>query len=162
MSKQLNIGSSTSSVDVNVTGSLKLNQEPIVPFHIITTNDVSVETNSTKGSAPYDLKYGYTNITINTINSDKLKDNLMIMLLCSGSLIVAEATKNVRIRLSQTGTYIPVYLNAAIAPGDSCLTNGACCILIYRRDVNTNGAFHVVNAGSGAGDISWGAISDLL
>ena len=75
---------------------------------VITEDMVTVETDATKGVAPYSTSYGYTNITINDNVGVRLVEGALYTFVIDTKLVVVSANRNVRIRLGENGEWIPV------------------------------------------------------
>ena len=111
---------------------------------IITEADVTVTTDDTKGVAPYNTSYGYTNITINTVDSSKLHDNMLFLFLCSGSLVSTSTYRNVRIRFGSSGSWIPLYRTTRIASGSTYLSTNSSRYIYYTTRIISTGGFHIL------------------
>jgi len=85
--------------------------------------------------SPYSPSYRYTNITINGVTEDVVKNGLTLIMMCSGTLVVESNYRNTRIRFGTTGSWIPVYYTTSIAAGNSYLTNGSARELIYTTSI---------------------------
>ena len=60
---------------------------------------VSVSTDATKGVAPYNTSYGYTNITVNDNAGVEWVEGALFIFFINTSMVVASAYRNVRIRI---------------------------------------------------------------
>lgn len=121
----------------------KVAQQSGKKIHIVSISNTTVTTDTTKGVSPYNASYGYTNITINDVEENSIED-LMLLVECTGSLVVAGATRNIRIRFGNNGEWIPVYYGTSIASGSTYFTNGSQRLLHYSTNVVATGAFYVL------------------
>lgn len=114
------------------------------PLYVVTENDVSVTTDATKGVAPYNTSYGYTNITVNNIEEEKIKVGSLVLFICTGILKVESANRNTRIRFGTSGTWYPLYHTTSIAGGSSYLGVGNNRLLTFSDKTVSTGAIHVL------------------
>lgn len=123
--------------------------------YIITEDKVTVTTDATKGVAPYNTSYGYTNITINANAGIVWEEGAAYIFVIKTEMVVASAYRNVRVRIG-TGAYIPMKNRAnTILAGNSYMVKGRSDFYIYKKTYETNGALHL-SAGS---DTTYSAMS---
>lgn len=75
---------------------------------IITEDIVSVATDDTKGVAPYNTSYGYTNITIDSNAWVRWKEWAIYVFVVDTEMVVNSAHGNVRVRIGTTWDWKPV------------------------------------------------------
>ena len=75
---------------------------------IITDSDVTITTDDTKGVAPYNTSYGYTNIEINANAGIKWIEWAVYSFFCNSTWGVS-ANRNFRIRIGNSGDWIPIF-----------------------------------------------------
>lgn len=123
--------------------------------YIITEDMVTVTTDATKGVAPYNTSYGYTNIDIDANAGIVWEDGAAYIFVVNTEMVVSSAYRNVRVRIG-TGAYIPMKNRGnTILAGSSYMVKGRSDLYIYKKTYETNGALHL-SAGS---DTTYSAMS---
>lgn len=110
---------------------------------LITEDIVTVTKESTKGVAPYSASYGYTSITVN-LPEERLHEGLIICPIIDTKMVAASANRNVRIRFSETGAWLPVMGTTAILSGSSYFIKTNFRFYQYSKKYQTGGAFHLL------------------
>lgn len=133
--------------------SWKADKSQIKVF-VITESMVSVSTDATKGVAPYNTSYGYTNITVNDNAGVEWVDGAVYVFVINTSMVVASAYRNVRIRIGTNWAYKPI-MNAwnSILAGSSYFTKGRTDLYVYKSTYQSGWALHMNN------DTSYSAMS---
>lgn len=79
------------------------------------------------------------------MTESELYENMIICIKGGGDLVCASATRNVRVRFGAEGPWHPFYYTTGILAGSSYIINGSTRFFVYRTDINSDGAFHVLN-----------------
>lgn len=109
---------------------------------IINSSNCEITKDSTKGVAPYNTSYGYTNITITDTSLEIIDGTIMALFIDAA---VASANRNVRIRIGKDSTrWIPLFKNTTILAGHTYLTEGVLRLFVYSEDRYETGALHMV------------------
>lgn len=112
------IPSKTSDL-TNDTGYITLDEAPDCNYVMVIEDDVEVEYDDTKGVAPYNTGYGYTNITITNPKVHQIY-GAVYSFLCKDKMIAPSANRNVKIRFGENGVWFPAMTNgASILGGNS-------------------------------------------
>lgn len=110
---------------------------------MITEDLVTVTTDTTKGVAPYSTSYGYTNIEVDLPTPD---EGSVITFVINTKMVVASATRNVRVKFNDSDTWHPV-MNASttILAGSSYFTKAMTRLFEYKSTQQSIGALHMIN-----------------
>lgn len=109
---------------------------------LITEDMVTVTKESTKGVAPYSTSYGYTSITVN-LPEERLHEGLIICPIIDTKMVAASANRNVRIRFSESGAWLPVMGTTSILSGSSYFIKTNFRFYQYSKKYQAGGAFHL-------------------
>lgn len=132
-----------STVDVKSA----ISNSGLVPMiYTINTSDCTITSDTTKGVAPYNASYGYTNIEINKNSGIKWVEGAIYIFNLTAT-IGASATRNGRIRIggdSDGDTWHPL-MNASgsIIACHSYLTKANNYMWTYKTTYQTGGALHM-------------------
>ena len=108
----------------------------------ITEDMVTVTTDATKGVSPYSTSYGYTNITVD-LDKSLLEDGLMVSFVIDTKMVVASATRNVRVRFGEDDVWHPVCAyNTSILAGSTYFVKAMTLDYMYKTTMYSYGAFH--------------------
>lgn len=112
---------------------------------VITEDMVTVTTDETKGVAPYSTSYGYTNIEINNTEKIKWVEGALYIFVIDTLMLVTSANRNVRVRIGDSGSWMPVFGNSSILGGHSYFTKDQHRIFVFKSTYQTNGALHLIS-----------------
>lgn len=113
-------------------------------FFVIHENDCTVTTDATKGVSPYSTSYGYTNVTISPDAGVEWVEGAFYTFVINTKLIVASATRNVRVRIGENDAWHPVmgYYSTILA-GSSYLVKAMTVVFQYKSVYQSVGALHL-------------------
>lgn len=115
-----------------------------IKAYSITESDVSVATDSTMWVAPYNTSYWYTWITINDSAWIKWKEWAIYCFVINTSMVVASATRNVRVRIWTSGSRIPVMDSSwNILAWSSYFTKSQLRLFVYKTTYQSTWALHM-------------------
>lgn len=107
---------------------------------VITTDMLTITTDTTKGVAPYNTSYGYTNIEISADAGIKWVEGAIYQFVLT-AVIGESANRNGRIRIGSDGAWIPICSDTgAIVACYSYLTSTKSHQWTYKSNVITTGA----------------------
>lgn len=116
-----------------------------IKAYTITEDLVTVTTDSTKGVAPYNTSYWYTNITIDANAGIEWKEWAVYSFVVNTEMVVASANRNVRVRIWD-GARLPVMgSSSSIAAGSSFFTKANTRLFVYKTTQQSGGALHLTN-----------------
>lgn len=125
-------------------------------YYVITEDMVTVTTDSTKWVSPYNTSYGYTNITINADSGVSWEEWATYRFIINTELVVASATRNVRVRIWTNDSRHPVMAQSnTILAWSSYFTKARNDSFVYKTTYQSVGALHL----SSGTDTSYSAMS---
>jgi len=117
---------------------------PCVLFPV-TEDLVTVTTDSTKGVAPYNVDYWYTNIAISSTANIAWVEWAVYAFVVDTKMAVASANRNVRVKIGN-GSYIPVMGSSdAILAGSSYFKKAQTRLFVFKTTNQSGGALHMLN-----------------
>lgn len=118
---------------------------PPQQFFIIHEDDCTIATDATKGVAPYSTSYGYTNVTISPDAGIEWVEGAWYTFVINTKLIVASATRNVRVRIGENDAWHPVMgYTTSILAGSSYFVKAMTVMFQYKSTMRTEGALHLM------------------
>lgn len=117
---------------------------PPQQFFIINEDDCTIETDATKGVAPYSTSYGYTNVTIDPDAGISWVEGAWYTFVINTKLIVASANRNVRVRIGEDDAWHPVMgYTTSILGGSSYFVKAMTVVFQYKSTMRAEGALHL-------------------
>lgn len=111
---------------------------------VITEDMFDLEKDATKGVAPYNTGYGYTNITIHTDAGIEWVEGAIYTFVLD-TKVATSTYRNVRFRIGEEGDWKPLMdISSAIASGATFFAKGNNITYIYKSTYQENGALHCV------------------
>lgn len=137
--------SSKPTYTASEVGALPADTElPQQKFFVIHENDCTIATDATKGVAPYSTSYGYTNVTISPDAGVEWVEGAFYTFVINTKLIVASATRNVRVRIGEDDSWHPVMgYYSSILGGSSYFVKAMTVVFQYKSVYQSVGALHL-------------------
>lgn len=111
---------------------------------VITEDMFDLEFDDTKGVAPYNTSYGYTNITIHDNAGVEWVEGASYTFVLD-TKVSTSVNRNVRVRIGESGDWKPLMLRSgAIAPGVTYFIKAVNIPFQYSTKYQTTGALHIV------------------
>ena len=138
-------GHTDSSINALIDAKLPDDTElPSQQFFVIHEDDCTIATDATKGVAPYSTSYGYTNVTISPDAGVEWVEGAFYTFVINTKLIVASATRNVRVRIGEDDDWHPVmgYYSTILA-GSTYFVKAMTVVFQYKSVYQSVGALHL-------------------
>lgn len=126
--------------NISEEGKEKVNEIVDKTHFVITEDDFTLEYDATKGVAPYNASYGYTNVTITNPNIKWVEGAMYTFIL--DTKVATSANRNVRVRLGESDSWHPVMVTSGIAAGSTVFVKAINNIFIYKTNYIAGGALH--------------------
>lgn len=118
---------------------------PDQQMFVISEDICTVTTDTTKGVAPYSTSYGYTNITVDADSGIEWVEGAIYTFIINTKLIVASATRNVRIRIGEKDDWHPVMDHSTtILTGSTYFVKNMTFMFQYKSVIRSEGCLHKI------------------